>query len=299
MRLEEGAHPVDRPLFQLRGLAPREDRDLGGRRQRGDIDRGLERVCRRVVGQHEDWGATVADEIARHAVQEIGPDAIEIVKILLDSFHRHVGPTGAEIRDPNLVPVPVHDIRVLGPVPDALAKHSSDDTLGRAFEELPGKTAADAVTHIEEFADAEVVRQPQLVVGERVPRVAGRDRAGGLAATRVALVHRDAAEVPLERLRRVKHRGGPIADPGVQAPAGGDQQWEAGADLLIADADVAFLVKRHGFLLARYGHAYARLKPLTRHPRVIPGSSPGRGPGAAAPWLPLDSRFRGNDEPRL
>src|SRR5260370_26014271 len=142
--------------------------------------------------------------------------------------------------------MPVHDIRVFGPVPDGLAEHSGDDTPGRAFEELPGKTAADAVTHIEEFTNAEMVHQPQLVVGEGVPRVAGRDRAAGLAAVRVALVHRDAAEVVFEDLHRVEHCGRPIADPRVQAPAGGDQQRKTGANFLVADANVAFFVERHG-----------------------------------------------------
>jgi hypothetical protein len=50
MRPQEGAHPVDGAGQQLGRLAPREDRDLGVRRQRCDIDRGPERVCRCVVG---------------------------------------------------------------------------------------------------------------------------------------------------------------------------------------------------------------------------------------------------------
>src|SRR5262245_18766786 len=97
-------------------------------------------------------------------------------------------------------------------MPDTLAKHGGDDAIGRAFEELPGKTAADAVAHIEEFADAEVVHQPQLIVSEGVPRVVGRHRTGTLAAISVALVHCDAAEVVLEGLHCVEHGGRPIAD---------------------------------------------------------------------------------------
>ena len=92
MRPQEGAHPVDGAGQQLGRLAPRKDRDLGVRRQGGDIDRGPERVCRRVVRQHEDRRAAVADEIARHAVQEIGSSAIEVVKIFLDRFDFDVGP---------------------------------------------------------------------------------------------------------------------------------------------------------------------------------------------------------------
>ena len=134
------------------------------------------------------------------------------MKIPLDRFDCHVGPTRAEIGDPILVPVPVHDIPVLGPVPDALTKHSGDDTLGRAFEELPGKTAANAVAHIKELADAQVVHQPELIVGESVPRIVNRHRARRFAAIGVALVHRDAMEVVLEGLHRVEHGGRPIAD---------------------------------------------------------------------------------------
>jgi hypothetical protein len=40
---------------------------------------------------------------------------------------------------------------------DALAEHSGDDAVGRPLHQLPGKATADAVAHIEEFADAEVV----------------------------------------------------------------------------------------------------------------------------------------------
>src|SRR5207248_6087682 len=83
---------------------------------------------------------------------------------------------------------------------------------------------------------------------EGAPGVVDRDRAARFAAVGVALVHRDAAEIVLELLHRVDHRGRPVADTGVQAPTGGDQQWEAGASLLVADADVALVVERHGSL---------------------------------------------------
>ena len=133
-------------------------------------------------------------------------------------------------------------------MPDRLAEHAGHDALGCPLHELEGKRAADAVAHEEELADAEVIHQPELVVGEGAPGVVDRDRAAGLAAVGVALVHRDAAEVVLELLHRVDHRGRPVADAGVQAPTGGDQQREAGAGLLVADADVALFVERHGSL---------------------------------------------------
>jgi hypothetical protein len=85
----------------------------------------------------------------------------------------------------------VHDGRVFRPMADALAE--GDDPVGGPLQQLPGKAAADAVAHIEEFADPEVVHQPELVIG-------------------IALVHRDAAEVVLELFHRVDHRGRPVAD---------------------------------------------------------------------------------------
>jgi hypothetical protein len=94
------------------------------------------------------------------------------------------------------------------------------------------------------LADAEVIHQRKLIVGECVPRIVDRHRAGGFAAGGVALVHGDAAEVVLEMLHHVDDRVRPIADPRVQATARGGQQREAGTDLLVADADVAFFVER-------------------------------------------------------
>src|SRR4029077_17774085 len=129
---------------------------------------------------------------------------------------------------------------------DALAEDSSDDAVGRPLHQLPGEAAADAVAHVKEFADAEVIHQPKLVVGERIPRVIDRHWAGRFTAIGVALVHCDAAEIVLERLHRVEDRARPIADPRIQSAAGGNQKREAGARLLIADADIAFLIEWHG-----------------------------------------------------
>jgi hypothetical protein len=105
------------------------------------------------------------------------------------------------------------------------------------------KRPTDAVAEEEELADAEVVHQPQLVVGESIPWFVDRDRSRGFAAGGVALVHRDAAEVVLELRHRVDDSRVPIAHFGVQAAAGGAQQRKAGADLLIANADAALVVE--------------------------------------------------------
>jgi hypothetical protein len=86
-------------------------------------------------------------------------------------------------------------------VPDRLAQQRGDDALRRALHQLHRERAADAIAEEKELADAEMVAE--LVVGERAPAVAGRHRAGGLAAGGVTLVHGDDAEVVLELLRDV------------------------------------------------------------------------------------------------
>ena len=93
------------------------------------------------------------------------------------------------------------------------------------------------------LSDAEMVHHAELIVGERAPRIVDRDRAGGLAARGVALVHGDHAEVALELLRDVDHRARPDGDGRVQPAAGRRQQREARADLGVADADAALLVE--------------------------------------------------------
>src|SRR4029077_4540915 len=123
------------------------------------------------------------------------------------------------------------------------------DAVGGPLDELQPERSPDAVAHVEELLRAEVVHQPQLVIREGAPGGAGRNRPRGFAAVRIALIHRDAAEVALERYHRIEDRGGPVAHAGVQAPAGSDEQWEARANRFVADADVTLFIERHGSLL--------------------------------------------------
>jgi hypothetical protein len=96
---------------------------------------------------------------------------------------------------------------------DRLAQHGRNHAIGSAFHQLEGKRAADAVTMKRNWRMPRWSISPNLVVGERAPWVVDRNRARGFTAVRIALVHRDAAEVGLENLHRVEHRVGPIADP--------------------------------------------------------------------------------------
>src|SRR6266853_1761191 len=53
-----------------------------------------------VVGEHQHRGLAGAREVARHAVHEVGADAVKVVQVLLDGFHRHVGLPLAEFGRP-------------------------------------------------------------------------------------------------------------------------------------------------------------------------------------------------------
>ena len=93
----------------------------------------------------------------------------------------------------------------------------------------------------------QVIHQADVVVGVGVPRPIDLERAGGLAAIGVAQVGADAAELVLELRERVE--GIAVVEQGgrrVQAAAGDEQQREARALFLVADADRPFLVEGRG-----------------------------------------------------
>src|SRR6478736_4471615 len=76
-----------------------------------------------------------------------------------------------------------------------------------------------------------------MVVGVCIPRPVDLERAGGVAATGVAQVRRDAAVLPLELLDRIKRRtAGEAGDRRVQSSAGNEQKRKAGTGLLEVDA---------------------------------------------------------------
>src|SRR5436309_15603942 len=101
MRLQEGAHPVDGPGLQFRGVLPGKHRDLGIRAERSYVDGYLERVRRDVVRQDKHWRLARARKIARHAVHAVGPQAVEVVQVFLDGLHRHVGAPLAKLLGPD------------------------------------------------------------------------------------------------------------------------------------------------------------------------------------------------------
>src|SRR5262245_49308804 len=109
-----------------------------------------------------------------------------------------------------------------------------------------------------------------MVIGIGIPRPIDLERAGGLTAVGVAHVREDAAVFSLELFDRIKRSAAfQAGDRRVQSPAGDEQQREAGARLLVLDANGAFFVERHGCsslfcLLIKYSPRVSHLSPLRR-----------------------------------
>src|SRR6516225_6939675 len=145
MPFQECACAVDGASLQLRRPLPRKHRDLGIGRQRGDVDRDLEWMRRYIVWQHKHRRLAGFREVARHAVHEVGPHAVEAVQIRLNGSHRHIGPAVAKLLGPDVLPGIVHVIRLLRQVPYRLAQDGGDHARRRAFHQLHPKRAADAI----------------------------------------------------------------------------------------------------------------------------------------------------------
>ena len=239
----EAAHPGDRALLQLRGFLPRVHRDLGVRRQRGDIDRGLQRMRRDVIRQHQDRCVAVPHEVARHAVQKIGLHDVEVVQVCLDRVQRHVGPPREEVGDPALL-CRYMTVGSSGRWPTLWQKTTAATRSG-ALQQRPGKAATNAVAHVEELVDPEVIHEPELVVGERLP--GWSTGTGPVDSPPLALRW----SIVMQRKSSLNSSMALITAVGQLLtrefkPHRGDQQREAGARLLVADADVALVVERHG-----------------------------------------------------
>src|SRR6266404_2308123 len=134
----------------------------------------------------------------------------------------------------------------LRPESARLRQHSSDDTVGCPLQKVPNQRTADAEAHHHELVDPQVIHQTNMVIGLGIPRPIELERAGSLPAIGVAHIREDAAVFSLELFDRIKrsaaHQAG---DRRVQSPAGDEQQREAGAGLLVLDANGAFFVERH------------------------------------------------------
>ena len=126
-------------------------------------------MSRRVVGHDQHWCLAGAHEVSRHTVQEVGLDAEEIMEVCLNGLHVQVRPPGEQFGCP-VITTPLYMwSRSSGRCPTGWPEDGGHDALGCPLHELPGKAAADAVAHVEELVDAQVIHQPELVVGEGAP----------------------------------------------------------------------------------------------------------------------------------
>lgn len=113
---------------------------------------------------------------------------MKILQILLNRLLAQVGPLGKQVRGPPVPAGPVHDIGVFGPMSHRLAEYCGSYTLGSSFKKRAREAAADAVSHVGEFADDQVIHHPELVVGEATPGIVNSYWPSALAAqaTRVS-----------------------------------------------------------------------------------------------------------------
>jgi len=117
---------------------------------------------------------------------------------------------------------------------DALAEDGGDDAVRRPLHQLRGKATTDAVAHIEEFVDAEVVYQPQLIVGKCVPRIIDRHWAGGFSAIGIALVHQPLYATPRPSRQALKDR---LKLPTLPHPSRRGMSYTADVDTFPAPPD--------------------------------------------------------------
>jgi hypothetical protein len=76
------------------------------------------------------------------------------------------------------------------PVANSLAEDGGNDMIGTRCMSLPAKNRRCSSLNKKEFMDAEVIHSPELVIGERIPRVIDRHATGRfpLLALRWSLV---------------------------------------------------------------------------------------------------------------
>ena len=103
---------LDRSGFQLRWLAPRKHRDVGVRAERSGFD-GRPQAGERAFHPAALESASGRNaQSLRHAVNELGPHAVKVMKITLDLRHVEIGPLREQLRRPVIATSIEHVIRV-------------------------------------------------------------------------------------------------------------------------------------------------------------------------------------------
>src|SRR5262249_41829888 len=133
---------------------------------------------------------------------------VHSVEVALDHLPRDVGPAREQARGPLFEIVLDEETGMAGIYAARLRMYRRDDAPGRTLHNVPDERVADAEAHHQEFVDAKVIEQPELVGGVRIPRLVEIERARRLAAVCVTQVHRDAAVFGLELRHRIERTVG-------------------------------------------------------------------------------------------
>src|SRR5262245_11803785 len=161
------------------------------------------------IVRHDQYGRlATTHEITRYGKNEVGVVPEHLRQEFFDRLLCDVRPALEKLRSPTRHTAVVHDIGRLWPEPYRLSRYACDDTIGSPLKKVPDEWTSDAESEDHELVDSEVIHQPEMVIGEGIPRPVDLERAGGLTAIRVAQVREDTTVLSLELLDRVEGHGG-------------------------------------------------------------------------------------------
>src|SRR6266850_5040297 len=181
VRLEEAPRVLHDLVDVLRRILPGIDGDLGLRGEAGHLHRDLVRMSGHVVGGDQQRRLDGAHEIARHREDKVSAVGVHAGEKVVDHGHGEVGALLAQRRSPALDVVLVEQVEHLGPGAAGLHHRGGHHALRSPLDEVVDHGPADAEAHDQELPDAEVVHQPELVVGVGVPGAVDLQGAAGLA----------------------------------------------------------------------------------------------------------------------
>ena len=84
-----------------------------------------------IIRQHQHRRLAVPDEVARHAVEEIGPTAYKSCRYFSIASADTSGRRFMKVGYPVFRAMPIHDGRIFRPVANGLAEHHTNDAVRR------------------------------------------------------------------------------------------------------------------------------------------------------------------------
>src|SRR5215472_13830115 len=165
------------------------------------------RVRRDIVRQDQDRILATTHELACHGEDEVWVAFEHLRYKLVGRLHRDLGPLSSQ----RSRPAPPKCSRVLRIAhlrtpAHRLRQHGRRNPIRCSLQKTPDEWAADAETHHGELVDSQMIHEAELIVSIGFPRPIDLDRAGGLAAGRIAQICRYAPVITLELLHGIKRR---------------------------------------------------------------------------------------------